>query len=227
MGIHLTSTSQKIEIVTAGAGSFALDVMASYNDATATTFTPGAQTTAITSATTSDVVDAPASSTSRGISFLSARNKHATDTVTVTVQLDVSGTNVELYSATLLAGEALVFIESRGWVKLTSGGVEQESSATGPVDVQVFTAGVGTWTKPTSFTPKIVEVLLWGAGGGAGGGGSAAAAAIKMGGSGGGGGAHNRRTFRASDLSPTETVTVGAGGNGGNGGAGHAYVFSY
>jgi len=46
---------------------------------------------------------------------------------------------------------------------------QKSNSQGGPVDVQVFSAtGAGTWTKPTTFTPKVVEVVMWGGGGGGG-----------------------------------------------------------
>lgn len=71
-------------------------------------------------------------------------------------------------------------------------------------DIQTFTAS-GTWTKPSGATWVMVE--LWGGGGGGGrtSGGQAG---------GGGGGGYSQRLFRASDLSSTVAVTVGAGGTG-------------
>ena len=53
------------------------------------------------------------------------------------------------------------------WIRFSSGGVKQETSVSFQVDVQTFTAN-GTWTKPTSYTPKEVTVIF-GAGGGGGG----------------------------------------------------------
>lgn len=67
-----------------------------------------------------------------------------------------------------------------------------------------FTAS-GTWTKNTSARLVYIECV-------GGGGSGAAAAGGTTAGCGGSGGGFARRTMLASDLSATETVTVGAGG---------------
>jgi len=90
------------------------------------------------------------------------------------------------------------------------------------MDLQSFTTAATThvWTKPTSFTPKSVQVVAIGAGGGGGSGGvstGTTATTYRKAGCGGGGGAYVVRFFRAADLSTTEAVTVGAGGIGGTG----------
>lgn len=80
----------------------------------------------------------------------------------------------------------------------------------GTVNLQEF-ASSGTWTKPVSCTFVMVETLGAGGGGGSGGRNSSTA----NGGSAGGGGAYSYRLFKASELSSTESVTIGAGGTGG------------
>lgn len=69
----------------------------------------------------------------------------------------------------------------------------------------------GTWVKPAGVTTVTVEI--WGGGGGGGSGRKADVNAA--GGGGGGGGAYVTKTFPASDISSTVSVTLGAGGAGG------------
>lgn len=94
------------------------------------------------------------------------------------------------------------------------------------VTTNVYTSN-DTWTKPADAKYVFVEAV----GGGGGGGGVAATgpttAAVAGGGAGGG---YGRKWFTASDLSATESVTVGAGGAGGaagnnNGSAGGNSTF--
>jgi hypothetical protein len=101
---------------------------------------------------------------------------------------------------------------------MTSDGTNWVSSPDG--DKQIFTAtGAGTWTKPTTFTPKFVRVVCIGAGGGGGAGASGTGAVVRQGGCGGGGGAYTEEIYSASDLGVTETLSVGVGGIAGTAGA--------
>ncbi|WP_395406351.1 hypothetical protein ACHMW6_06700 [Pseudoduganella sp. UC29_106] len=85
----------------------------------------------------------------------------------------------------------------------------------GSVDAQVFTSS-GTWNKPAGCT--VVKVVCVGAGGGGGGASGGSSGSVRHGASGGGGGAITEWIYKASDLSSSVSVTVGAGGTGGAGG---------
>lgn len=111
--ILLTSTSQILEVVTSAAGS--VDYTASYVDHTTSAGTPGSGQGNIATATTTTVVTAPAASTQRQIKHLSVHNSHGSVAQVVTVQKDVSSTNVLLFRTTLAAGESLNYSEAAGW----------------------------------------------------------------------------------------------------------------
>lgn len=111
--ILLTSTSDKLQIVTSVAA--AIDVHTSWVDNTATAVTPGRTNTAIVTAATIDVVAAPAASTQRNVKTLHVRNKHATLATDVTVQHTDGTTVVQLYKATLVAGGMLQYVDDEGF----------------------------------------------------------------------------------------------------------------
>src|SRR4029077_5840670 len=187
--VNLVLTTDKLQVVTDSTAT--LDVHVSGVDVDNTTpsaqvFLPIKQNTAISTATTTDVLAAPASSHLVNAKFISVRNTHASTSDNVTVQFNANATLVTLVKVNLLAGEELVMREGTWFHYDLNGGV-YAGPVSGLVDVQTFTAtGANTWTKPTSFTPKSVYVKLWGAGGGGGGGGTVASTVVAHGGAGGG-----------------------------------------
>jgi hypothetical protein len=154
---------------------------------------------------------APAASTTRQVTHIGIYNADVVSQ-TIYVVKDVSATEYILIQQTLLPGQSLEWSREKGW--------NVPASLVAEVNVQQqLTAGAGTWTKPTSFTPKFVRVIIYGGGGGGGGGSSQTGAVVRTGGCGGGGGNRGEWTFLASDLSATENFTVGGGGTAGTAGA--------
>jgi hypothetical protein len=164
--LNLALTTDKISVITSSTANIA--VHASFVDylQSPESATPGKQNTAITTATTTDIVAAPAASTFRNVKFLSLRNKHASTANDVTVQFDANGTLFELIKCTLLAGEELVCREGVWFHFDTNGGVygailsladprfttklllaDQSNSTTTLTEVTGLSvpAGVGTW----------------------------------------------------------------------------------
>jgi hypothetical protein len=115
--INLVSTTDKLQVVTAQA--VPIDVHVSWVDLAGTTVTPGRTNTAITTATTTDIVAAPPASTQRNVKTINIHNKHATDSCDVTVNYNVSGTLTQLYKATIRAGEVMQYVEGVGWQIVT------------------------------------------------------------------------------------------------------------
>lgn len=112
----LTSTSDKIELVTSAA--VPVDVHTSFMDYNGTTVTPGRLNTAISTAATTDVSGSPGASIQRNIKLLTVRNKHASTAVDVTVRHNDGTTTVEMTKGTLKAGEELQYTPTLGFLWL-------------------------------------------------------------------------------------------------------------
>jgi len=114
----LVATTDKLQLVTSAA--VAVDVHASYMDYNGSTVTPGRQNTAISTATTTDIVGVPGASTQRNIKTLHIRNKSASTPDDVTVLYNQNGTTYELHKVTLRPGECLEYIEGVGFFTLAA-----------------------------------------------------------------------------------------------------------
>lgn len=151
----LFNTTDKLQLVSGSAATF--DVVVTYTDLIAST---GAfsktdrQVTAITTATTTDILAVPAADRTRGVNSIFVRNKHASVPSDVTIVYDANGTDYELHKVTLQPGDLLEFIEGIGWftiaakapgvIKLAS---DQSNSTTTLTEVTGLSTpvGVGSW----------------------------------------------------------------------------------
>lgn len=115
-------TTDKVRLVTSAAAT--IDVHCSYVDASNADppvikgSTMGRQVTAITTATTTDIVATPGAGVVRNVKAIFVRNKHASLSCDVTVLIDVSATQYELHKASLAAGETLEYVEGVGFFTL-------------------------------------------------------------------------------------------------------------
>jgi hypothetical protein len=203
----LTSTSDKVQAITSGTAN--IDVHADWVDNASGVVTPGRTNTAISSATTTDVVAAPASSTQRNVKNMTFRNKHASSSQTLTVQHTDGTTVVELIKITLLAGEILVWNDGAGFRVYDAAGGAKTAGRTGRyIKTTVLTSGTSFTTSPETNS-IFVRVQ---AGGGQGGGCTVGSASISGGAGGGAAGGYAEKTFAVSP-NTAYTYAIGAGGS--------------
>ena len=151
MAITLDTTSKTFELTTSSTAD--TDYFVSWVDMTTSAFTPGASQGTINTAGTTVLVAAPAASTQRGIKAVSVFNRHASTAQTVTVKIDVSGTEYSLFKATLMAGESLQWSDGNEWAVYDATGDKKVNS---PVNVGVTGRvipinKVGTATEGTAY----------------------------------------------------------------------------
>jgi hypothetical protein len=123
--ILLTSTSDLVQLITAGPQ--VIHVHASYADLSGggTSIAVNRENSIVSSATTTNIVPSPAASTQRNLKTLSVRNTDATTANTITLQ-HTDGTNVVvLQKLSLLAQYTLTWTDEAGWILTDGNGVVQ------------------------------------------------------------------------------------------------------
>jgi len=110
----LTSTSDKIQLITGAAGA-SIDVHTSFVDNAAGVITPDrTNVVGIATATTTDIVGSPAASTQRNVKGIYITNTSGNSTQITVVHTD--GTNVaDLFSVLLLQGETVELDQNGVW----------------------------------------------------------------------------------------------------------------
>lgn len=122
----LAATTDTIEVVLGGTPVTQLPIYAGYRDFTAADYVAGRNAINTNSTTAVVAVGAPAASAYRVIDFINIYNPNVANT-TVTVQVDLNGTEFILTSIILAQGEKLVYQEGAGWQVYTSAGALKTS----------------------------------------------------------------------------------------------------
>lgn len=150
--LNLISTTDKLQLITSAAGT--IDVHASYVDLPAgsnPTPVPGRQNSAaISTATTTDIVAAPAASTYRNIKTIHITNRHATQPNDVTVQYNDNATLLRLHKETLQPGEALEYVEGLGFFVISLSTRKLDAKLRVSADVTNATTSFATVTGLTT-----------------------------------------------------------------------------
>lgn len=92
-----------------------LDIHVSWADWSAGTVTPDRTNTQFNTAATGTILAGPTGSVVRNAKQITIRNIHGSASNDVTVNFNQNGTIIQLFKATLKAGEVLEFIEGVGW----------------------------------------------------------------------------------------------------------------
>jgi hypothetical protein len=129
--IILKATSETLQITTNAAA--AIDYSVSYADITTTTFVPSTNEGNLTTATTTTILAAPASSTQRQVKLITISNRDSSLSDTVVIQKSISGTTYNLTpSITLLIVETVQYMDGDGWIYYSaSGSIKGSQSAAG------------------------------------------------------------------------------------------------
>lgn len=156
--------NDKIQIVTSSGAD--IDVTVTYNDFALIDVGPinitqasnGQQFTAITTATTTDILAAPGENTSRAVRRISVRNIDGASSNTIYLQLNINGVVYLITpSVPLASGEQYEYESGTGWRRLDANGLTMGSGTTGADGLgyggtSVTSLAIGTGTK--AFTTQ-------------------------------------------------------------------------
>lgn len=157
--INLLNTTDTLKLVTSAAGS--IDVHASYVDNGASTVTPSRTNTgAIATAATTTIIAAPGASTQRNVKTLTIANTHATTSNTITVQHSDGTTTVQLFKATLFAGELLLWDENVGFRVLDASGQPKLAGNARPSTNEFRLSGVTGAPVMTSDSTTLSTIFM-------------------------------------------------------------------
>lgn len=211
--IFLSSTVDLLQVISTS--TVALKVNASWIDLLGTAATPGRTNTAISTATTTNVVASPASSTTRNLKSMYINNTDASASETITVQHTDGTTVIPLWIGSLNAGDVLQYNEIDGFTVIDKTGARKIAAAGGRLLKTTFLSTGSTFT--TSGQTNSMRVRQCGGGGGGAGCTSVASAASY--GGGGGGGAYAEKLFSVTP-NTAYTYAIGTAGAGNSGAAG-------
>lgn len=113
--LALTATTETLELSTSSTAS--TDFHVTFVDHTTSGGTPGTQSGNITTATTTTILAAPASSTYRQVRQLSVKNK-GTAVQAVVLKKDISGTERELTASISLGGQESLWMDGNGLITI-------------------------------------------------------------------------------------------------------------
>lgn len=134
--IFLTATNHTLELITSTTSQ--IDVYVSYVDITTSWGTPWDTQASITTATTTTILSAPASSTQRQIKMISLNNS-GTSANTISVRKDVWGTDYTISDFTLQPWEAMRYVDGNWFSKKAKNGEIATTTTTdyvAPIDTQ-------------------------------------------------------------------------------------------
>lgn len=145
--IILSETTDRLQVVLGGnITANHLPCVAFWRDVTTTAFTPGRSAVVTNNTTDVSVVGSPGSATQRIIDLLTIYNA---DTVnaTVTVKLDINGTDYVLWKGVLATGEMLQYNDKSGFTCMTIAGAIKQSQMWGANNAAINSLNVVVLTE--------------------------------------------------------------------------------